>query len=320
MIRDRAKRYWESWLSQRIRPVHQLVLQQNRIFIFLSRTGLGFLLLLLVLLFMAINYQNNLIFGLTFWLFSLLMVVIYHTYGNFSGLEIQAGSGSPAFVGEVASFQLYLRSHKRERVAIQLGWPGEGLHTVWLAPDEERCITLRHIAGHRGLFSPPRVRLESHFPLGLLRTWSWVALDWRALVYPAPVWPGELPSAPGEVDGEATLAEPWGDDFAGFHEYQPGDSLRRAYWRAYAKGQPLLIMDHSQSLEREIWLDWNKLPTLALEPRLSGLCAWALDCDKRGVPFGLRLPGTEILPDKGEQHLQRCLKALALFDVEAGYE
>lgn len=316
MIRDRAKRYWESWLSQRIKPVNQVTLQQNRIFIFLSRTGLGYLLLLLVLLFMAINYQNNLIFGLTFWLFSLLMVVIYHTYGNFSGLEIQAGAATQAFAGEVTSFQLYLRSHRRERVAVQIGWPDEGLDTVWLAPREERCLTLRHVADHRGLFRPPRIRLESHFPLGLLRTWSWVALDWRALVYPAPVWPGDLPASPGELDGEATLAEPWGDDFAGFHEYQPGDSLRRAYWRAYAKGQPLLIMDHSQSLEREIWLDWHKLPTLALEPRLSGLCAWALDCDKRGLPFGLRLPGAEIASDKGEQHLQRCLKALALFEAE----
>lgn len=317
MIRDRARRYWESWLSRRIKPVNHVVLQQNRIFIFVSRTGLGFLLLLLVLLVMAINYQNNLIFGLTFWLFSLLMVVIYHTYGNFSGLELQAGSASQAFAGEVVDFQLYLRSHRRERVAVQIGWPDGGMQTIWLAANEERCITLRTLAEHRGLFRPPRIRLESHFPLGILRTWSWVALDWRALIYPVPLWPGELPSAPGEMDGEATLAEPWGDDFAGFHEYQPGDSLRRAYWRAYAKGLPLLIMDHSQSLESEIWLDWDKLPMLGLEPRLSGLCAWALDCDKRSMPFGLRLPGIVITPDKGERHLQSCLKALALFETEA---
>lgn len=317
MIRARLKRYWEAWLSQRIKPVKRVTLQQNRIFIFLSRTGLGFLLLLLILLIMAINYQNNLIFGLTFWLFSLLLVVIFHTYANFSGLEIQSGAAAPVFAGEIAEFQLFLRSHRRERVALQIGWPEYGLQTQWLEADEERSLTLRHSATRRGRYRPPRLRLESHYPLGLLRTWSWVALDWQVLVYPAPRWPGDIPSAPGELDGDASRAEAWGDDFAGFHAYQPGDSLRRAYWRAYAKEQPLLIMDYSQSLQRDVWLDWDQLP-LPTEERLSGLCAWALDCHRRGVPFGLRLPDTRIAPERGEAHLQRCLRALALYPAEEG--
>lgn len=314
MIRERIRQRWEKWLAVRIRPVNSVTLEQKRIFIFLSRTGLGYLVLLTILLAMAINYQNNLIFGLTFWLFSLLLVVIFHTYANFSGLELQAGAASTAFAGDVAKFTLFLRSHSRERVAIQVGWPEQGLQTVWLKPGEERQLELRHPAEERGLYRPPRLRLESHFPLALLRTWSWVQLDWKALVYPKPYWPGDIPPQAGDQEGTAVTAQSWGDDFAGFHQYQPGDSLRRAYWRAYAKGLPLLIMDHAESIEQEIWLDWNALPALGIEPRLSGLCAWVLHCEQEDVLYGLRLPGTEFPPHKGDRHRDACLKALALFD------
>ena len=318
MIRERLRQRWEKWLAVRIRPVNAVTLEQNRIFIFLSRTGLGFLLLLTVLLAMAINYQNNLIFGLTFWLFSLLLVVIFHTYANFAGLEMQSGGASTVFAGGVAEFTLHLRSHKRERVAIQIGWPELGMQTVWLAAGEEKQLVLRHGAERRGLYRPPRLRLESHFPLALLRTWSWVQLDWQALVYPAPFWPGDIPQREGDQEGAAVTAEAWGDDFAGFHQYQPGESLRRAYWRAYAKGLPLLIMDHAQSIESEIWLDWNALPALPVEQRLSGLCAWVLHCEQENVLYGMRLPGAEFAPHKGDRHRDACLKALALYGGAGG--
>ena len=315
MLVQGVRKRWERWLSQRIKPVNRVTLQQNRIFIFLSRTGLGFLLLLVLLLIMAINFQNNLIFGLTFWLFSLLLVVIFHTYANFAGLEIQAGNTQAVFAGDIAECSLFLRGHQRERVAIQIGWPATGLQTVWLERGEEKNLSLRHVAEQRGYYRPPRLRLESHYPLALLRTWSWVQLDWRVLVYPAPVWPGEIPQTSGEHEGAAVSAEPWGDDFAGFHQYQPGDSLRRAYWRAYAKGLPLLIMEHAQSVESDIWLDWDALAHLGPEARLSGLCAWVLHCEEQAIPYGLKLPGTQLQPARGEQHRAACLKALALFDT-----
>src|SRR5690554_7061506 len=48
----------------------------------------------------SINYQNNLLFGLTFWLFSLSLVAMILTFRNLAGLTVIAGKAQPCFVGE----------------------------------------------------------------------------------------------------------------------------------------------------------------------------------------------------------------------------
>lgn len=63
-------RRWQKWLDRRIPEAKEVILNQRSIFIIPSRVGWLFLLLLILLLITAMNYQNGLIYGLTFWLFS----------------------------------------------------------------------------------------------------------------------------------------------------------------------------------------------------------------------------------------------------------
>jgi uncharacterized protein (DUF58 family) len=63
----------------------------------------------------------------------------------------------------------------------------------------------------------------------------------------------------------------------------------------------------------ELWLDWELLPGLGAEDRLSRLCRWALDAHGAALVWGLRLPGLELPPARGPEHRQRCLTALAEF-------
>ena len=77
---------WQRWLGRRIPAQSEVRLNQRRIFIIPTRQGLGFLLLIALLLIGAINYQNNLAYFLTFWLLSLFLVAILHTYRSLSGL------------------------------------------------------------------------------------------------------------------------------------------------------------------------------------------------------------------------------------------
>lgn len=320
MLSQRIQRYWDDWLNRRIKRAHSVVLNQSRIFIFPSRAGLGFCLLLLLMLLLAINYQNNLVFGLTFWLFSLLLVAIFHTYANLSGLQLQAAGVAPVYAGDSAHFELLLDGRGRARHALALAWRGQALDTVWLEAEQPLRVSLSLRVEQRGLYQPPRLRLESHFPLGLIRAWTWVALDWRCLVYPAPRWAGELPPSPGDTQDEHSAAMPWGDDFAGFHPYQPGDPLRRANWKAYAKEQPLMIKEYSQSMETEILLDWDLLEGLSVEQRLSGLCAWALDCERKQLPYALRLPGIAVALGRGDAHVAEVLRHLALYGEDSETE
>src|SRR5690554_7034458 len=85
-----------------------------------TRAGMGLLLLLVIMLIGAINYQNSLIYVVVFTLGSLFWVGLHHTYRNLAGLELHASGSQPVFCGEEASLGIALVSARREHQAIVL--------------------------------------------------------------------------------------------------------------------------------------------------------------------------------------------------------
>jgi uncharacterized protein (DUF58 family) len=66
----------------------------------------------------------------------------------------------------------------------------------------------------------------------------------------------------------------------------------------------------------ELWLNLDDLPAgMGLEARLSRLAGWVLAAERGNAHYGLRLPGLELAPGRGDQHRSACLEALALFDA-----
>ncbi len=314
-MRQALKQRWQRWLSRRLPPAASVRLTQRRIFIVPTRVGLAFALALLLMLLAAINYQNSLAYALTFLLASLFIVAILHTYRNLAGLELKAAGARSVFVGEQGQFRLRLESSARTHQAIALGWPGAAYQTRDVPAQGVSECELSLPALRRGWLRPGRLRVESRFPLGFLVAWSWVDLDQALLVYPQPL-EGELPLAAGaadELDEQGMRAQgPGSEDFQGLKSYQPGDSKRRLHWKAYSRGQGLLVKDFAALGGRDPWLDFEALAG-DVELRLSLLCHWVLQLSERQQPFALRLPGQLLAPASGEQHRDACLRALALF-------
>src|SRR5690554_7775795 len=63
--------YYQKWLNKRIPKTNKIKLSHRSVFIVPNAAGGLYILLLVLMLITSINYQNNLLFGLTFWLFSL---------------------------------------------------------------------------------------------------------------------------------------------------------------------------------------------------------------------------------------------------------
>ncbi|MDX5371048.1 MAG: DUF58 domain-containing protein [Pseudomonadaceae bacterium] len=309
------KARWRRWIARRIPPAAQVRLNQRRIFIMPDRVGAAFGAALVLMLLAAINYENSLAYGLTFLLASVFVVAILHTYRNFAGLILKAGSSPAVFVGEQARFRVRLESDGRAHQAIALGWPPQPLQSQDVPAAGQRECELDLPALRRGWLRPERLRVESRFPLGLLVAWSWVDLDQAVLVYPRPL-EGDLPLAAGagdEAEDEGRRASGQGaDDYQGLRDYQPGDSKRRLHWKAFSRGQGLLVKDFAALSGRDLWLDFQALGG-DVEARLSLLCHWVLQLDARRQAYGLRLPGVELAPDCGDAHRQACLRALALY-------
>ncbi|WP_397453386.1 DUF58 domain-containing protein [Pseudomonas sp. NA-150] len=312
---EQLKPFWQRWLARRIPPSSRVQLNHRRIFIMPTRTGGTFALVLFLMLLVAINYQNSLAYGLTFLLLSLSLLTILHTYRNLSGLVLSAGTARSVFVGEPVVLRLRLESIDREHQAIALGWEVTELQ-AFDVPDAGRVdAELGLPALTRGWLRAPRLRVESAFPLSIFRAWSWLDLQQTVLIYPRPI-PGAMPLLKGaqphaEDPGQATQGAGV-DDYQGLKAYQPGDSRRRLHWKAYSRGQGLLIKDFTDVSGHDLCLDFMALGG-DIEERLSRLCYWVLALSQRQQPFALRLPGFLQASGTGDQHREACLQALALF-------
>ncbi len=304
------------WLDRRLPPADSVTLGLKTIFILPTRAGISFAIMMVLMLVAAINYQNSLIFSATFLLGSLFVVSILHTYRNMSGLTISAGSTRAAFAGEDAEFSVIIsRYGERTFEAIQLGWNDSMLQIADLVDDEESKIRLYVETSKRGRLRPGRLLVQTQYPVGLFRAWSWVDLDMSALVYPRPLSAGSVPPAVG-VSNEGELLHREGvDDFAGLRDYQEGDGLRHIAWKSYARTRKLYTKQFAAFVDRRVWLEWDYFTGMDGEGRLSRLCYWVVQLSKTSNAYGVRLPQVEIVPASGSEHREEVLKTLALFEL-----
>jgi hypothetical protein len=68
--------------------------------------------------------------------------------------------------------------------------------------------------------------------------------------------------------------------------------------------------DRSEQIE----LDWDLLPHIDTEAKLSLLCRFVLQAENLSLAYALHLPNKKIAFGQGEKHKQQCLAALATFD------
>ncbi|BBB25886.1 DUF58 domain-containing protein [Amphritea japonica] len=320
-FRQRLRRGFLDWSLRRSPRLKQLTLSQRRIYILPSRAGFVFLLLLLVMLLLAINYQNNLMFAATFLLGSVFVVAILHTYANLSGIRIQFARAHACFTGEQIAFDLVLSANgTRQYESIQLRLAEGAGCAVDLLEQRQVSISLYQPTHYRGPLRASPMLIETFYPLGLFRAWTWLQADLQALVYPRPVAGGALPDLTGSGSGEQALTRSTehsgGEEFAGLEQYQPGMSLKRVAWKNYARGQGMYAKHFVELGDNQRWLSWQFWPELEREARLSRLTWWALQLHRRGEKYGLLLPGIEISPDRGEVHRVQVLEALACFGLD----
>jgi len=292
-----------------------VLLGHRRIFILPSKTGLGFVLLIAVLLLIAFIYNNNLAYMLSFLLASIFILTILHNYKSLAGLLVSSGKCPAVFAGDAAAFKVIIDNPgEQHRYNLRLRLAGHDARQTDIAPRQKIRITLYSVTRQRGWHSFPPVTFYNYFPLGLFRAWAPVNFNARALVYPQPadtdsIWPGSTAAA-----SDSGAKQRGNDDFHGLQEYQAGDPIRRIHWQAYAKGQGLYSKQYSGGGKlQDIWLDYADTSDDNTEQRLSQLCRWVVDADQAGIGYGFRLPGLTLQPASGPAHYRKCLQAMALF-------
>src|SRR4029079_1256918 len=129
-------------------------------------------------------------------------------------------------------FRLYLDGRSSyDRPAILARHLAAGSQFVVDIPAQGAAeVVLAVPAKRRGWLLLGRVLLETRFPLGLFRAWSYVEPDARCLVYPQPERT-PLPAPLAEAAAGALRSQSAGnDDFSGLRTYQLSDSPRHVAW------------------------------------------------------------------------------------------
>ncbi len=305
-----------AWLDRRIPPGQRITLSQRNVFIFPTRSGFTFGGLLVILILGAINYQNSLVHGVAFLLGSIFVVTILYTFRNLSGLSLELAQSGNGFVDEDVEFAVRVTRPKgKGREGIQIGWPDGFKQWVEVYDREASVVKLYVRADRRGWLKPGRLLVETYFPLGLLRAWTWVDIEARALVYPKPIFQSIPATQSSRHRDEGELIDPLGsDDFVDIREYEPGDRIKNIIWRSYARSDELVVKRYASYLEPRLWFDFEDLAG-DTEEKLSRLTGLALQATRAEREFGVRLPDRTIDPGVGETHLDQVLRELALFGI-----
>ena len=292
-----------------------VTLVQRRIFILPTRQGYAFFVTLLVLLVASINYALSLGFVLTFTLASMAGVAMLHTWRNLAHLRLRPGRCDPVFAGETARFVITVETPSQTRFSIALRRRDEEPVFADVAGGETAAIALPVTALRRGVVQCGRVEVFTRYPVGQFHAWSYVDFGLSLLVYPRPDPNAGTPPAQSKSTTEEGIPVPGDEEFNMLRAYRAGDPPRQIAWKALAREQGLLTKEFSAMASSELWLDWDEARGADTEARLSVLAQWVLQAEDFGQSFGLRIPGTEIPPNRGEAHRARCLEALALFEA-----
>jgi uncharacterized protein (DUF58 family) len=316
-------------LQTRLAPYKQgevgpLILTQRRVYTVPSKSGWFFLLCLVLFFITATHYSLSLGLSLTYFLSACVLVNAFLSFRNLAYLRLQAGQCESVFAGEVVQCPILIDNpSKLDRFALHIGWAKQKKisETFDLEAHNQVSINLHFPSQQRGLLSLPRIRIYTHFPMGLMYVWSLWQPQVQALIYPSPESnPPAFPNAGGDESAQTKIALE--GDYHGVRQYQVGDPIKHLSWKHIARldlesGGNLISKEFAHQGQNQLCFDFNQLSTqLDVELRLSRLCAWIVQAQREQRAYSLRI-GTEFFAMAStEEHQRECLRALALYPAE----
>ncbi|MGY6629739.1 MAG: DUF58 domain-containing protein [Wenzhouxiangella sp.] len=283
-------------------------------FILPSRFGWMLGLLMFAMLMGSLNFNNNLGLLTTFIVAGLALNSMLMAYHNLRGLRLLHCTAKPVHAGDTARLRLTLTDQDgRPRPALEIRGT-DGLTGFDLNGTGLETVELPIHTRHRGWLSPGRLRIQTSHPIGLFEAWAWFWPAQRVLVWPKPAaHPPPLPRGAGDEGGRQLSRQTDSDNFHSLRSWRPEDPLHRIAWKASQRHQDLLAREFRAEVAEQVVLDLAQAPAADLEQRISILTAWVLQAHREGLDWTLALGSQTIGPDRGEAHLDACLRALAEF-------
>jgi uncharacterized protein (DUF58 family) len=299
--------------------------------------GKWFIAISIVIGFAAVNTGNNLLYLVLAMLLSLIIASGILSEWGIKGLEIRRTFPPYIFARTPCSILLKVTNKKRYLPAFSLeleeqinGDKKQGLAYLFrVGPHTTHTQVYRFSFPRRGLYQLHEPHLLTRFPFGFFIKGIRLKESREVLAYPHVLpWKELLPEiAHGEEGTRSRPHKGRGEDIFAIREYLPGDTSRDIHWRSTAKrSQPMVKEYEIPALKKvHIILD-TTVPKNAtpldldlFEKRVSKAASLVYHLlQKQDCLVGLSVGNEFIPPQRGDSHLHRMLRTLALIEVQRG--
>lgn len=309
-----------------LEKLRRKMIRQNRIYIMPSLRGFLFLCAIVVLILTAATYNNNLIFILGFFMFSVFVVSMLQTHYNIKGVRLEFASAEEGFARDPLSVTLTLtqkrakwkrgleiRTWSKRIVALSKG-------RVDLAPTENsKMVSILVRVPDRGMYELPPVILETYYPLGLFRAWKVFRFDATLTVYPRPDI-GRVLAPRSFESGQEDLGlrtSPEGD-FGELKAYLQGESYHQIAWKHYARTGDLYSKVHWGEDHKHYVIPWqvSGRDQNEIEGALKKMSGWIKKALEENASFEMETPTMRIDPGSGIEQARKCWRQLAEFQFK----
>jgi len=267
-------------------------IRQSHIFILPNRYGLYAGFLVLASFAMGYKVQNNFILLGVIFLFLVFMLSLIASVRNIQGLEIEAQI-EPYYFADKPQF-IRLR-FKKSQPAFNLTLVGP-LGDMPLDMETAATSLLVPVGPfERGIYKVPPLKIETLFPFGIARAWSWLNPPGDIIVAPHPreqavnAYPRGNP-AMAQAAEQKRQQNNFADELGDLRDYQDSDPPARIDWKRYAATRETMVREHGVDAQGELVL---RQPQGEFEDSLSYLSGGLAVAERIGAPARMTLQGTD---------------------------
>ena len=232
----------------------------------LTREGIVYVSVLLLMGLAALNTGNNLLFLILSAMLAVLLMSGVLSTIVLTGNEVEIELPEQIFAGQPALAAVTLLNRKESLPSFSLRVDSDATRAVrpvfrdavyfpYVSHRAHARQQVELLFPRRGLYRQEAFVLRTRFPFGFLEKWRRVESPVEAVVYPA-VEPTEeffqiLPMVSGDVE---SLHRGRGHDLYAIRDYQSADSARHVDWKATARTGELKVREYAREDERQVVL------------------------------------------------------------------
>ena len=268
------------------------LIKQSNIFILPNRFGLYCGFLVLASFAMGYKVQNNFILLGVIFLFLVFMLSLIASVRNLQGLQIEVDIEPYYFAGE------------RQHIAVRMKKAQPAFNLILTTPFGDMPLDLSSGAAtilvpvgayERGVHPVAPLKLQTLFPFGIARAWSWLTPPGELVVAPKPQeqaanrYPRGNPAMARAAE-QKQQQNNFADELGDLRDYHESDPPARIDWKRYAATRETMVREHGLDAQGEVIL---RQPTGPFEEGLTYLSGGLRVAERLGAPARMILDGAD---------------------------